>query len=78
MVDRVDRLKQLVAEVHEADKPTTYERYDVQDSAAALNSLMTQFQGKSVRFTTSPGGQLVARANSDLQKEIAEAVAALD
>jgi len=78
MVDRVDRLKVLVAEAREADKPTTYERHTVRDSDAAIQTLRKQFQGKGAAFTISPSGNIVVRADENLHKEIAEAVAALD
>ncbi|MBK8205620.1 MAG: hypothetical protein IPK87_02380 [Planctomycetes bacterium] len=78
LVERVDRLKLLLPEVRALDKAPAYERYQTRDAAAAVKALREQFKGKPATFTVDPAGHVVARADTELQGKIADAIAALD
>lgn len=78
LVDRVDRLKLLLPEVRAMDNAPSYKRYQARDAAAAVKTLREQFKGKPVTFTAAPAGHVVARADTELQGKIADAIAALD
>ncbi|MCB9932609.1 MAG: hypothetical protein H6841_04215 [Planctomycetes bacterium] len=78
LVDRGDKLKELVSVVRESTSKPTYKRYPVRDATAALKTLREKFKGKPVTFADAPAGHIVARADATMQKAIAEAVATLE